>query len=148
MLYKLGLNYITPVIRAMLSYNRLLSNIPKNEINDIHWRIICLLFSELLIPIGLLTFIYARLWEPLPRVLIYGIVIIIAIISLSFMYNVKESKEYERLIEEANKLNKEQHKVRRQSLLPTFIVYYILPIISILLLCGLMQYVIPKGILL
>ena len=28
-------------------------------------------------------------------------------------------------IEYANKLNKEQHKVRRQSLLPTFIVYYI-----------------------
>lgn len=148
MLYKLGLSYITPVIRAMLSYNRLLNRVPKNEIGDIHWRIMCLFFSELLMPIGIATFVYARLWKPAPRELIYSIITIIAIIAFFFMQKIKKAKVYQRLIEEANKLTKEEHKARRRDLLPTFILYYMMPIISVMLLCALFQHLIPRGYLL
>lgn len=67
-LYKFGLNYITPVIRIQLSYNRLYRvpkfRTPKNEINDIHWGIIILVFSEILIQMVIPFFVYARLWHP------------------------------------------------------------------------------------
>lgn len=73
-LYKFGLNYITPVIRIQLSYNRLYRvpkfRTPKNEINDIHWGIIILVFSEILIQMVIPFFVYARLWHPAPKNLV------------------------------------------------------------------------------
>ncbi|RGQ11602.1 hypothetical protein DWZ09_17890 [Bacteroides cellulosilyticus] len=151
-LYKFGLNYITPVIRIQLSYNRLYRvpkfRTPKNEINDIHWGIIILVFSEILIQMVIPFFVYARLWHPAPKNLVYSVVVIAAIVAILFMQKVKKEKVYENLTEEANKLTKEEHKARRKALIPTFLLYYMLPIAYVMPLCALFQYLIPKGYLL
>ena len=89
-LYKFGLNYITPVIRIQLSYNRLYRvpkfRTPKNEINDIHWGIIILVFSEILIQMVIPFFVYARLWHPAPKNLVYSVVVIAAIATFLLYY--------------------------------------------------------------
>ena len=121
---------------------------PKSEINDIHSGIIILLFSEILMQTGVPLFVYARLWQPAPMWFVYSIIIITAIVSILFMRKVKKAKVYEELLEEANKLTKEEHKARRKALLPKFLLYYMLPITYVIPLCALFQHIIPKGCLL
>ncbi len=151
-LYKIGLSYITPIIMIQLSNNRLyrtpMFRTSKGEINDIHWKTVILVFTEMLMQAGIPFFVYARLWHPAPKGFTYSIIVVIAIIAILFMQMLKRTRVYENLVEEADKLTKEEHKTRKKRLLSTFLLYYILPIASVMLLCELFQYIIPKGYLL
>lgn len=141
MIYQFGLNYITPVIRIQLSYNRLGRKLrfrnPKDEIDYIHPTIVCLLFSEIFTLTVIPFLIYARMWQPSLIRFVYILAIIAVTISILFMRKVKKAKVYEKLLEEANKLTKEEHKVRRKALLHKSLLYYLLPIICAILSCAL-----------
>lgn len=130
MFYKIGLKYIIPVVRIMLSNNRLYS-VPKGEIYDILWRIGCLIGAELLMPITIFFIIWARIYEPVSRPLIYWIIGFAFIIAALFVIKVKREKACESLIEEADNLTKEEHRKRKKALLPKFLLYYIAPLISV-----------------
>lgn len=130
MFYKIGLKYVIPVVRIMLSNNRLYS-VPKGEIYDILWRIGCLIGAELLMPITIFFIIWARIYEPVSRLLIYWIIGCAFIIAALFVIKVKREKACESLIEEADNLTKEEHRKRKKALLPKFLLYYIAPLISV-----------------
>lgn len=130
MCYKIGLEYIIPVIRVMLSNNRLYS-VPKGEVYDILGRIGCLVWAELLMPITIFFIIWARIYEPVSRSLIYWIIGIAFIVTALFLIKVKREKACELLIEEADKLTKEEHRKRRKALLPKFLLYYMSPLIGV-----------------
>lgn len=129
MCYKIGLKYVIPVIRIMLSNNRLYSVAPKGEIYDILLGIVCLIISEILMPFITVFIIWARIDEPVSRSLIYSIIGITIIIAILFSIKLKREKVCEFFIEEADKLTKEEHRKRKKTLTPTFLLYYMtLPI--------------------
>lgn len=139
MLYKIGLKYITPIVKIMLSNNRL-NCVPKDEINDIHWKIILLVACELLMVPTVILFTWAHIYQPAPKTVILGIMMVVYVTSLLFMQNVKKAKYYESLIEEANEQNEEEHRANRKVLLPVFLLYYISPLIGMILSCWLIQH--------
>ena len=130
MCYKFGLKYVIPIIRIMLSYNRL-HLVPKGEIYDILWGIGCLIWGEFLMLFTSFFIIWARIYTPVSRLLIYWTIGIAFIITVLFLIKVKREKVCESLIEEADKLTKEEHRIRRKVLLPKFLLYYMLPLISV-----------------
>ncbi len=138
-MYRFILMYITPVIKIMLSYNRL-HYIPKNEISDIHWKIILLFACELLMLPTAILFTWARIYYPAPQMLIYSILMMVYIISFLSLWVVKKNKYYELLIEEADGLTEKEHRTRRKNLLPIFLLYYMSPLIIMWGVCWLVQY--------
>lgn len=117
-LYKIGLSYITPIIMIQLSNNRLyrtpMFRTSKGEINDIHWKTVILVFTEILMQAGIPFFVYARLWHPVSKNFAYSIIVVIAIIVILFMQMLKKTRVYANLLEEADKLTKEEHKTRKK----------------------------------
>ena len=69
-----------------LSNNRLyrtpMFRTSKGEINDIHWKTVILVFTEILMQAGIPFFVYARLWHPVSKNFAYSIIVVIAIIAI------------------------------------------------------------------
>ncbi|EOS08840.1 hypothetical protein C802_04292 [Phocaeicola sartorii] len=133
MFYKFGLNYVIPVIRIMLSNNRLYPVTPKGEVYDILWRITCLIMTEILMPFTILFIIWARIDKPVSRPLIYWIIGIAIITAILFSIKLKREKVCELFIEEADKLTKEEHRQRKKALATTFLLYYMTLPVSVVL---------------
>lgn len=138
-MFKLGLKFITPVLQVMLSYNRL-HKVPKNELQETLARLQIFFTAEIMIPGIAPLFAWANLHhQPIPDIYIFGSMLIYFLIGCVFIYSLKRRNIVETFIKESDAMTREQHHARRKSLVLKFILWYISPIIALVVFCVLFQ---------
>lgn len=141
MLYRLLLSYMVPLIEVILSGNRLKKG-PQNDSFETFWTVVIGLSSHLIFIAIIPLFIWARLYQPAPRLLVEVILGMCFIISFLLTLIIKKNKIFDQMIEEANKQTKEQHRERRKALkLKFFFGYVFVPGYSVII-CILFKYLV------
>ena len=139
MIFVIGVKYITPVVQAMLSYNRL-HVVPKNEQSEIFYRLFILVAVQIMIPLIAPLFVWANLYQPVPKTFSFCLLALCAVISCLLIYAIKKKGVIESFIEEADIMTKTQHKARRKALVVKFVFGYMLTPFYLIVFCLLFQY--------
>lgn len=115
MVFDIGVKYVTPVVRVMLSYNRLYG-VPKNEQLEMFSRLLVFVAAQMVIPLIAPLFVWANLYQLVPKIFIFCLMGFCTVINCLFIYAIKKNGVIESFIEEADVMTKEQHKARRKAL--------------------------------
>lgn len=129
--------YLTPLINVILSRSRL-KKVPQDDFYETFLLVVIAVASQLSFIAAVPLCICAKLFTPAPKPLVYAIISICFIISYFTISSIKTMLT--NLIQEANRLTKEQHRKRRKDLLLKFTFAYALTPIYLIVICILFDY--------
>lgn len=138
MLFKFGLNYVTPLLQSILSYNRLHA-VSKYERLELIFTLLMFVTVQIMVLEVAPLFVWANLNEPISqKYVLYGIFVDF-LISCLFVYALVKHGTINSLIKEANAMTKEQHIARRKAFVLRFVFLYMLTPMYLTLFCLLFQ---------
>lgn len=134
MIFKFVLNYVTPLLQSMLSYNRL-HIVPKYERLDIISCLLIFLTAQMIIPEAAVLFVWANLYQPVPQICVLYGMFVDFLVSCFFVYVLVKHDIINSLISEADTMTREQHIARRKNFALRFVFLYMLTPLYLVLFC-------------